>query len=66
MTTRNTPTRLDMRTLPAIAHRMKLLRLTTGLSVSDFAREAGIARTYVAQHRSGILPYRDRCGHKAL
>ncbi len=45
MTTRSTPTRLDTRTLPAIAHRMKLLRLTTGLSVSDFAREAGIART---------------------
>ncbi|PVE22074.1 hypothetical protein DC522_23245 [Microvirga sp. KLBC 81] len=34
-----------MRTLPAIAHRMKLLRLTTGLSVADFARETGVART---------------------
>ena len=45
MTTRNVPIRLDMRTLPAIAHRMKLLRLTTGLSVADFARETGVART---------------------
>jgi transcriptional regulator with XRE-family HTH domain len=45
MTKRNTPTRVDISALPAITHRMKLLRLTTGLSVSDFAREAGLART---------------------
>ena len=44
MTTRNTPTRLDMRTLPAIAHRMKLLRLATGLSAADFARKTGMTR----------------------
>jgi transcriptional regulator with XRE-family HTH domain len=44
MKTRNTPTRLDLRTLPAIAHRMKLLRLTAGLSAADFARENGMGR----------------------
>jgi transcriptional regulator with XRE-family HTH domain len=44
MKTRNTPTRLDPRTLPAIAHRMKLLRLTTGLSAADFARKTGMTR----------------------
>jgi transcriptional regulator with XRE-family HTH domain len=44
MKTRNTPTRLDPRTLPAIAHRMKLLRLTTGRSAADFARESGMTR----------------------
>lgn len=42
---RNTKARLDPRTLPAIARRMKLLRLTTGHSVAEFARESGIART---------------------
>jgi transcriptional regulator with XRE-family HTH domain len=44
MKTRNTPTRLDTRTLPAIAHRMKLLRLATGLSAADFARKTGMTR----------------------
>jgi transcriptional regulator with XRE-family HTH domain len=44
MKTRNTPTRLDPRTLPAIAHRMKLLRLTTELSAAEFARKAGMTR----------------------
>jgi transcriptional regulator with XRE-family HTH domain len=44
MKTRNRPTRLDPRTLPALAHRMKLLRLTTGLSATDFARENGMGR----------------------
>jgi transcriptional regulator with XRE-family HTH domain len=54
MTTRNVPIRLDTRTLPAIAHRMKLLRLTTGLSVSDFAREAGFARTMWHNIEAGV------------
>jgi transcriptional regulator with XRE-family HTH domain len=44
MKTRNTPTRLDTRTLPAVAHRMKLLRLTMGLSAADFARKTGMTR----------------------
>jgi transcriptional regulator with XRE-family HTH domain len=44
MKTRNRTTRLDPRTLPALAHRMKLLRLTTGLSATDFARENGMGR----------------------
>jgi transcriptional regulator with XRE-family HTH domain len=44
MKTRNRPTRLDPRTLPALTHRMKLLRLTTGLSAADFARKTDMTR----------------------
>jgi transcriptional regulator with XRE-family HTH domain len=54
MKTRNTPTRLDTRTLPAIAQRMKLLRLTTGLSVADFAHEASIGRTMWHNIEAGV------------
>lgn len=51
---RNTKARLDPRTLPAIARRMRLLRLTTGLSISEFARETGIARTMWHNIESGF------------
>ena len=44
MKTRNRQARLDTRTLPALAHRMKLLRLATGLSATEFARENGMGR----------------------
>lgn len=51
---RNTKARLDPRTLPAIARRMRLLRATTGLSISEFARETGIARTMWHNIESGF------------
>jgi transcriptional regulator with XRE-family HTH domain len=51
---RNTKARLDPRTLPAIARRMQLLRMTTGLSISEFARETGIARTMWHNIESGF------------
>lgn len=51
---RNTKARLDPRTLPAIARRMKLLRMTTGLSIAEFARETGIARTMWHNIESGF------------
>lgn len=51
---RNVKTRMDPRTLPAIARRMRLLRLTTGLSVADFARETGVARTMWHNIESGF------------
>jgi transcriptional regulator with XRE-family HTH domain len=54
MKTRNTPIRLDTRTLPAIAHRMKLLRLTTGLSAADFARRTGMTRAMWHNIKTGF------------
>jgi hypothetical protein len=54
MKTRNRPTRLDPRTLPAIAHRMKLLRLTTGLLATNFARENGMGRPMWHNIETGI------------
>jgi transcriptional regulator with XRE-family HTH domain len=42
---RNTPTRLNPKIVPAIARRMRLLRRSTGLPISAFVRKAGLSRT---------------------
>lgn len=44
MTMASTRKRIDPKTVPEIAHRLRLLRAATGLSQTEFAKSLGVAR----------------------